>query len=45
MNAMKSNRVDEPNISTSKEMNILLKQNVKKLESEWLEDDASAFEI
>lgn len=25
MNAMKSNRVDEPNISTRKEMNMLLK--------------------
>lgn len=34
MNAIKSNRVDEPNISTSKEMNVLLKQGVRKIEDE-----------
>ena len=33
MNAMKSNWVDEPNISTRKEMNLLLKQTVSQLES------------
>lgn len=38
MNAIKSNRVDEPNISTSKEMNVLLKQGVKKIEDEKEQD-------